>query len=121
MTNQTGATKRRSRRTMLTLFTIVALALGGLTVESTSKWYLGVAVVAILVALLLIAWALTARYDRGVARGRVTPLETARSQLDVGLVRAARAEHGEFAGVTEVRRQLPSLTFDEAVKLHRYV
>ena len=33
----------------------------------------------------------------------------------------ARAEHGESAGITEIRRQVPSLTYEQAVELHRYV
>ena len=78
-------------------------------------------VVAILVVILVAAWILTARVDRQVARGRMSPVQQARAQLDVELVHAARAEHGESAGITEVRRQLPSLSFDEAVALHRYV
>ena len=70
---------------------------------------------------LLAGWALTARGDRRRRRGGVSALDEARRALDVERVHTARVEHGESAGITEIRRQVPSLTYEQAVELHRYV
>jgi hypothetical protein len=109
------------RRTMLTVLGVGVLALAFLVYVSTDNVPATVTTVVILVAVLLAGWALTVRSDRRRLHRRPGPLDEARAALDVEKVRAARVEHGESAGITEIRRQVPSLTYEQAVELHRYV
>ena len=106
---------------MLTVLGIGVLALAFLVYVSTDNVPATVTTVVILVAILLAAWALTAGGDRRRRRRRPGPLDEARAVLDVEKIRTARVEHGESAGITEIRRQVPSLTYEQAVELHRYV
>jgi len=108
-----------TRRRPYLLLAVPVVAFSVLTIVSTGKPLAGLIVAAVMIVCLLLAWALTARDGR--RRGRPSPLDAARDSLDVSLVRTARAEHGESAGITEVRRQVPSLTYEQAVELHRYV
>ena len=105
---------------MVVVLTIGVLALTYLVYTSTNNAVATITTAVTLVVILLAAWALTAAGDRR-RRGRVSPLDEARRSLDVPRVRKARAEHGESAGITEIRRQVPSLTYEQAVELHRYV
>ena len=106
---------------MVVVLTIGVLALTYLVYTSTHNAVATVTTIVILVAVLLSAWALTASGDRRRRRAATGPLEDARRTLDVPLVHRARTEHGESAGITEIRRQVPSLAYEQAVELHRYV
>ncbi len=110
-----------SRRSVATVLGIGVLALAALVYVSTDNLSATVTTVVVLVAVLLGGWALTVRGDRRRQRPRTSPLDEARRSLDVSLVHRARAEHGESAGITEIRRQVPSLSYEQAVELHRYV
>ncbi len=102
------------------MLAIPVIAISALVYLSTDQLFATVLFAAIMVTCLLMAWALTAQGDRR-RRGKVSPLDEARSAIDADLVREARVEHGESAGITEIRRQVPSLTYEQAVELHRYV
>jgi hypothetical protein len=106
---------------MLIALGIGIVALAFLVYVSTDNKAATVSTVVILVAILLAAWALTAAGDRRRRRREPGPLDEARRALDVSLVHLARREHGESAGITEIRRQVPALTYEQAVELHRYV
>ena len=103
------------------MLTIGVLALTYLVYTSTDNVAATVTTAVILVAVLLAGWLLTASGDRRRRRAKAGPLDEARRTLDVPLIHKARAEHGESAGITEIRRQVPSLTYEQAVELHRYV
>jgi len=106
---------------MVVVLAVGVLAAAYLVWVSTDNVAATVTTVVLLVAVLLAAWALTAAGDRRRLRGKVGPLDEARRMLDVQLVHRARAENGESAGITEIRRQVPTLTYEQAVELHRYV
>jgi len=128
--NQTGPAgqvrqpPRVSRRATLVLLAIPVLAIAALVYLSTDDAVVTLVIVGLMVASLVAGWALTARdrrRNRLGRRSRASVVQEARSALDLELVHKARVEHGESAGITEIRRQLPSLTFDQAIEIHRYV
>ncbi len=111
---------RAPRRSVIVLG-VGVLALTFLVYKSTYNRAATLWTAVILVAVPLAAWALTAAGDRRRRQRRPGPLDEARRSLDVERVRTARTEHGESAGITEIRRQVPTLTYEQAVELHRYV
>ena len=110
-----------SSRAGIVLLAIPVVAIAVLVYLSTDDTVVTLVIVGLMVASLLAGWALTARDASRRRRGGVSALDEARSALDLERVHAARVEHGESAGITEIRRQLPSLTYEQAVEIHRYV
>lgn len=119
--DQARRSPRVSRRATLVLLALPVLAIAALVYLSTDDAVVTLVIVGLMVASLLVGWALTARDGGRRRRGRVSAIDEARSALDLERVHAARIEHGESAGITEIRRQLPTLTYDQAVEIHRYV
>lgn len=101
----------------------VALVLIALVGIATDNVWASVVLAGIALVSLLIAQSITRSQRRSrqaaFAAGYGGSLDAVRATIDLDRLRALRVEKGELHAVTEVRRQHPELTLEQAVEIVR--